>query len=222
MYYSLIGDIKNSKKMEDRIKIQDKLEKVLSGINNSFGDQIASKLTVTVGDEFQGLFFTADKVFEAVNRIELEMHPVKFRFSIGYGDVITKINKEQAIGSDGPVWWHAREGMEKLRVMHEKGIKEISNIIISGLNDKAVMEIVNSCLVLLAKIKESWTPAQREIIKYIIENYGLTSEIKQSLLAKKISLPADVVNKRLKNSNYFDYALAFEKIVNVLKNVKTV
>lgn len=218
MYYSLIADIKNSKKINNRSIFQNKLNDILDRINNSYDDSvIASKFVITTGDEFQCLFYKPDKIFEIITKIELAMYPVKLRFAIGYGKIITNINKEQAIGSDGPVWWRAREGIESLRETQEKGIKENSNIKIVGLSNKSILEIVNMCLVLIVKIKDKWTPRQRDLILKIINNNGLEYNVKQTVIAVQTGLQADVVNKRLKSSNYFDFAMAYEKIVKVIK-----
>ena len=59
-YIAIIGDIKNSKKIVDRGAIQEHLKKILDNINLKYSDCIASKFTITLGDEFQGLLTTGN------------------------------------------------------------------------------------------------------------------------------------------------------------------
>ena len=55
LYIAIIGDIKGSKKLDNRNEVQKKLTSVLDDINKKYKDDIYSKFTITLGDEFQGL-----------------------------------------------------------------------------------------------------------------------------------------------------------------------
>ena len=52
-YIAIIGDIKDSKKLNDRKKIQEKLQKVLNEVNQKYYEDISSNFMITLGDEFQ-------------------------------------------------------------------------------------------------------------------------------------------------------------------------
>lgn len=54
-YYAIIGDIKRSKKIENRCEIQEKLKKILDNVNSIYNNDISAKFLITLGDEFQGL-----------------------------------------------------------------------------------------------------------------------------------------------------------------------
>ena len=52
---ALISDIIASRKMKEREQIQEILTSILNDINIRFKGAIESNLTITLGDEFQGL-----------------------------------------------------------------------------------------------------------------------------------------------------------------------
>ena len=60
-YIAIIGDIKNSKELEDRKNIQVKLKTVLNEVNEKYKLVISAKFMITLGDEFQGLLCSAER-----------------------------------------------------------------------------------------------------------------------------------------------------------------
>ena len=100
---ALIGDIIESKKIQKRAEAQKKLLLQFNKIN-SISKTLASPYTITLGDEFQALYKKADDLFRDIWRIALLLHPERIRFSIGVGELSTKINKKQSIGMDGPAF----------------------------------------------------------------------------------------------------------------------
>ncbi|WP_394699384.1 SatD family protein, partial [uncultured Sphaerochaeta sp.] len=46
-----MGDLKNSKKLENRNKIQNQLNQILEKINIKYSADISSKFLITLGDE---------------------------------------------------------------------------------------------------------------------------------------------------------------------------
>ena len=57
---AVIGDIVKSKSIVNRGEVQEQLKTVLNDINQKFADHLASKFTLTLGDEFQAVFRTGD------------------------------------------------------------------------------------------------------------------------------------------------------------------
>ena len=87
-YVAIIGDIVDSKKLSNRNSVQQKLKQVLEDINNKFSEDIASKFTITLGDEFQGLLKNRENIMRIVCEIEMAMTPIQIRFGIGIGDIM--------------------------------------------------------------------------------------------------------------------------------------
>jgi hypothetical protein len=155
----LIGDIESSRdiKKEVREDLQQKLKNVLERINAS-GEELISPYTITLGDEFQAVYKKADYVFVHMLQILAELHPVSVRFSLAVGRIDTSINKEQAIGMDGPAFHEARSGIEKL-----KGNGFLFNIQVEqGAN--LTLKIINGSFQLMGQQMRSWNKRRLKIL----------------------------------------------------------
>jgi hypothetical protein len=113
-YLVLIGDIVSSKLISQREQTQKILSSELKRLNTE-NSHIISPYTITLGDEFQVVFSRANSVFNEALEILSALHPVKVRFSFGIGHILTQLNREQAIGMDGPAFYNARNGMDELK-----------------------------------------------------------------------------------------------------------
>ena len=130
-YYAIIGDIKRSKKIENRCEIQEKLKKILDNVNSIYNNDISAKFLITLGDEFQGLLEITAPILEIIKYIQREIYPIELRFGVGIGNVSTLINHEAAIGADGPAFYAAREMIDFLREQEKKLKKQAADIQIS-------------------------------------------------------------------------------------------
>ena len=70
-YYAIIGDIKRSKKIENRCEIQEKLKKILDNVNSIYNNDISAKFLITLGDEFQGLLEITAPILEIIKYIQI-------------------------------------------------------------------------------------------------------------------------------------------------------
>ena len=127
-YLAIIGDLKHSRDISDRYVVQEKLNKVLGEINESYSRDLSSKFTITLGDEFQGLLNCGVNTMRIISDIERRMYPVKIRFGIGIGSITTDINTEMAIGADGPGYYKAREAIEYLRIIEKRNSTQAADI----------------------------------------------------------------------------------------------
>jgi hypothetical protein len=216
MYYALIGDIVDSKAIQNRLEVQETLSNYLETINQTFHDDISANFIITLGDEFQGLLKSPTHLFEIIMKIQIIMQPYKIRFGIGMGQILTKINNKMSIGADGPAWWNARNMIIELK-QNEKGMKSISNIKISGLKNKLVLDLININLSICYSIEQKWTIDQKQIIDYIIIYYGLTDKFTQKKLADELNISTVNLNKKLKLSLFYDYMKAKAIITHLLE-----
>lgn len=113
-YLAIIGDIVDSKQLRDRAKFQTSLATTLKGISMR-NAALVSPYTITLGDEFQAVYKSADRLFLDLFTILRDLHPVQARFAIGLGELSTGINRKQALGMDGPAFHRAREGITRLK-----------------------------------------------------------------------------------------------------------
>lgn len=214
-YIAIIGDIKKSKKIEDRKFIQIKLKKVLDGINERYACDLSAKFVITLGDEFQGLLCKGENVLNIIEEVKREMYPIQVRFGIGVGEITTDINFEMAIGADGPGYYNARQAIEILKQSEQKNKTKSSDLRIEIEDDKSSVSILlNTIFSLMTVIQNNWSERQREII-WEIDKYGGS----QLECAERLCISQSSVQRSLNNGDYYAYKNAKDTVNNVLKEI---
>src|SRR5690606_12661524 len=156
---AVIADIVSSKRIKNRAEVQKKLQSAFRRINKN--SSVISPYTITLGDEFQAVYDKADFLFKDIWQIIYSVHPVKIRFSIGVGEISTRINRKQAIGMDGPAFYNARKGLEEL-----KNTGYLLNIIFEESNNT---EICRQSLYLISHFAENWKETRVKILTMLHE-----------------------------------------------------
>ncbi|MBN2853102.1 MAG: hypothetical protein JXQ23_10250 [Clostridia bacterium] len=215
-YIAVIGDIKASKKLNNRSEVQKKLKIVLDEINEKFDEDISSKFIITLGDEFQGLLNNGACIMKLTLEIERKMFPVKIRFGIGVGAITTDVNKEMSLGADGPGYYNARNAIEYLKVNEKKNQTSSADIRIeTEENNQTTTILLNTILLLLTTIKNSWSDRQREIIWDKLEHQGSQTDV-----SKRFGITQPSVQKSLFSGKYYAYKEALEIISEVLNEIR--
>lgn len=214
-YVAIIGDIRQSREIEDRKYVQIRLRKVLDCINHKYKKIISSKFTITLGDEFQGLLCRGGEVIRIIEEIQNEMYPVQIRFGIGIGEITTEINAEMAIGADGPGYYMAREAIDVIKSTEHRNAMQPSDIRIEVQEDcNSVSVLLNTIFSLMQVIKSNWSGRQREIIYEFEKNKGSQKEC-----ARQLNITQSSVQRSLANGNFYAYKSARETIITVLEEI---
>lgn len=214
-YVAIIGDIRQSRKIEDRKYVQIRLRKVLDRINHKYEKTISSKFTITLGDEFQGLLCRGGEVICIIEEIQNEMYPVQIRFGIGIGEITTDINVEMAIGADGPGYYMAREAINIIKSTEQRNAMQSSDIRIEVQEDSnSVSLLLNTIFSLMEVIKSNWSQRQREIIYEFEKNKGSQIEC-----ARQLNITQSSVQRGLVNGNFYAYKSARETVITVLEEI---
>lgn len=200
-YCAIIGDIVGSKKIKNRQEIQDHFNKVIYNTNKKYNESIASKFTITLGDEFQGLLYHPSLSLEIVEYIREEMHPVELVFGIGIGKMETTFSKEFSIGSDGPAYWYARKMVDKAK--NKKPT-------ICYFSDSPEDELINSLILFNESCIKAQTKKQQEIIKLYRQ---LGSQYK---VAEKLCITQSSVSTTLQNALFKEIESSKESIRSFL------
>ena len=216
MYYAIIGDIKNSKEIDNRYEVQNKLKKILDDINLKYKADIKANFLITLGDEFQGLLNSPVFAIEIVKYIQRELYPVKLRFGIGIGEISTEINQKAAIGADGPAFYAAREMINFLK-NEEKHLKNQAPDIQIGYYNSKTIEIdeINIMLTLIKVIEDSWTDKQRYTIWDMMLNGG-----SQEKCAKRMKTSQSTVARRLLDGKYLIYLKSLKIIEEAIDKLE--
>ena len=214
-YIAILGDIIGSKKIKDRKAVQKKLSAVLDDINKGYGEQIASRFMITLGDEFQGLLRAGTHTMEIAEKIERKMHPIEIRFGIGVGSIATDINPNLPLGADGPAYYNARKMIDEIKAAEKKKMESKLNMKIEIQDYAAISELINTVLSLNTVLKTKWTERQREVIDIYLECNGTQSDV-----AQKLGIHQSNVQKALAYSNFYTYKRALDTITKILSDIK--
>ena len=111
----VIGDIVKSRHAENRHQLQRRIAKQLSQLNRTKDHKLLSPYTLTLGDEFQAVYRQTDRLFRDFFSILHSIYPLRVRFSVGIGELNTRVNRKRAIGMDGPAFYAARSGVTEMK-----------------------------------------------------------------------------------------------------------
>lgn len=212
-YLAIIGDIKKSRQLEERKKVQVQLNDVLTQINQKYKEQIASKFLITLGDEFQGLLLNGSQALTIVEELKRKMYPIEIRFGIGVGEITTKIDREKALGADGPSYYYARNAIEQLK-KNENRSKRISADIRIEMSDESRGILLNTIFELLKALEDTWTDRQREIIQDMLQHQD-----GQKNVADRFGIYQSAVQKVMVAGNYYTYENALENVQMTLEEL---
>ena len=196
----LIGDLISSRNINTRGTTQSLLNKILKKINDQ-NKNLLSPITVTLGDEFQAVYKNLNSVFSDIAQIQYELYPVKARFSLGIGEITTRMNKKQALGMDGPAFYNARKGIEE--------IKKTNTVITIITNPEFTNPLLISALHLASHVNSKWTKNKYLILDKLIQKYSV------SQISKILKISEQAVYKNIENSS-------IKYIVEVMENVSTI
>ncbi len=210
MYFVIIGDIVDSKKIDNRSELQRRFNAILKGVNETYREEIASKFIITLGDEFQGVLRCGARLMEIIDAIEFQLYPVAVRFGIGIGEITTEINAEMAIGADGPAYYNARKMVEEIKEDEKSKMPQGFSVkLCSSLASED--ETLNTVFSLCTFMKSKWTQRQREIIfDHLL--YGDN----QRKMAQRLGITQSSVQRSLSASGYYTYKKAREYASRVL------
>lgn len=186
----LIGDLVESKKLEDkeRERYQSILTEETSRINEE-SPFLVSPLTITLGDEFQAVYKNLSAVLADSWSILAALYPVGVRFSIGIGKIYTEINKEQALGMDGPAFHAARDGIDQIK----KSGRIYSISLGSPANQPeaslSLVSLINLTLQLLSNEIKQWKRSRLQILVMLHEGESVKK------IAEEIGISESAVYK---------------------------
>ena len=215
-FAAVIGDIKDSRHLENRKEVQVHLQEILDRLNEKYKDHIVSKFLITLGDEFQGLLRSGEHILDMVNEIRMEMYPVRLRFGIGFGQITTDIKSEMALGADGPGYYRAREAVELLKEREKKNRPVLAELCLR-LDEKAQEKevLLNTVFDLMYVVESGWTERQRETIWDMLL-YGDG----QQNTARRLSISQPTVQKALAAGSYYTYENALKNAAKILGDIQ--
>ena len=211
-YVAIIGDIVSSRLLENRNEVQMTFMETMNVINKRHADVIAANFLVTLGDEFQGLLTDGEDALSIIHEVEEMMDPVELRFGIGIGGIDTDIQRDKALGADGPAYHHARSAVDTLKKQEKARPRKTGNILIVSTHDSENIRLCNIILDMMKAIESKWTPRQKEVVQTMLAKRSTQTEAAAMLKMKQPN-----VARSLSESFYETYRNGFDEISRILK-----
>lgn len=212
-YLALIGDLIDSKKIKNRKEVQIQLTNVFNKMQQIYGPHIASKFTLTVGDEFQALIVPQACVWKLIDHLSI-LSPSPFRLGLGLGSIITQIDPNLSLGADGDAYWRAREAIQ---IVHKDNWGGKSHILFKGHDDHRD-QAINSLILAGETIKASWSHVQRETFEKLVAIDIYEPDFTQNEVADRLGISAQALSKRLITGNIKIYFQLREVLGQLLED----
>lgn len=154
----IMGDLVKSEAAPSAEALHRLFNDAVNEANAAFADQLASPLTITLGDEFQGLTETLEAGMTIIRHIRWSLleRDVECRFVIGLVSLASPVNADKAWNMMGPGLAAAREKLEQ---------KRAPNAYRFSLADHPTLEnLMESLGLALTDIEADWTARQREVM----------------------------------------------------------
>lgn len=208
LYYILMADIVDSR-MQNQIGLISDFKKLVSTINTAQYDKIVSPLTITLGDEFQGIvkdLSSAIKIIIALDEFILNAQlNFKLRYVLVQGKIDTPINHKIAYEMLG-------EGLTVAREALISGKKEKNHYQIAVKNME-LSDALNSTFFVLQRIRDDWDPQKDYLIAArFIQN------IDYKEIALEVSREKSLIWKKKKSLKIEEYT-ALKNVLLYLGNL---
>ncbi|MEO9870918.1 SatD family protein [Ekhidna sp.] len=187
--FILMADIVSSHEKDSKTLMSD-FQVLVKWTNMIYGESIESPLTITLGDEFQGIVTSASKGIDIILAMEEYILEEEFDFKLRYvlneGDVETPINKEKAYEMLGPGLTDARNMLN--------GMKKENGRFLVSIN---ASEEINKMMKITQHFIDGWHPKDRSTVSGFLQghDYKALAKIQQkddsSLWRRRKSLAID-------------------------------
>lgn len=207
-YAALIGDVVASRKIGNRADFQQRLLSLIQELNVELETlYLAAPLTISAGDEVQGLFLRPKAIVYVVTRMEEELAPARLVYGTGFGMLTTNLTNN-TLHLDGPCFHRARSALELAksedRWLVARGYGGATDATLTALYD------------LMAAIRRRWTERQLVYARAIrghppspaarrpIASHGVEAQevVPQAVVANDMDVARSTVSESLKASSF--------------------
>lgn len=194
-YAILMGDIVGSEAAPSVPAVHRVFNKAVGWANQRHAPQILSPLTITLGDEFQGLVDGLENAWRVATdlRFKLMDEGVACRFVLGVASIRTRVNPERAWNMMGPGLAAARDKLND---------KSSGNAHRFSFPDDPAIELLTDAVGdSLTQIEAGWTETQTD---YLLRNR--LSRQSPAKIAKGVGVSLGAVYKVLRaaQTDYYD------------------
>ena len=139
MIYSVINmDIVHSRKIKNRIEVQNIIKNYLKSLSKKYEDKLLTPITITLGDEWQIVLKDISKSYTIITEINefLSDYDIKTYSGIGIGSISTEVYSNSS-NMDGEAFINARNA---INIAKKSGDTIKSKVNRVYLNEYSIME----------------------------------------------------------------------------------
>jgi len=164
-YFILMADIiKSSEKKAPKMMAH--FSEMVEQVNHQYAGNLLSPLTITLGDEFQGVVKGIADAISVIFKLDYLLlsatEPYKLRYVVNYGNIDTPLNPERAHRMLGPGLTEAREYLDRMK-------KEKVSVSVLGLQQSKQHKL-NLAFMLYRSLYDDWHVKDRKVAAAFIEN----------------------------------------------------
>lgn len=208
-YAVVMGDLVSSERAHPPEYLYDRFNAAINQQNTAFKASLASPLTITLGDEFQGLTIslaTALLVARAL-RFQLLSDGIECRFAIGLVEPKTPVNTDRAWNMMGP-------GLARTRKkLNEKRAQSLYRFAVT---DDALLETALEALGAgVTMIERRWTDQQRQDITALLAGASAAD------IANQRNVSVHSIYKVRASGDFDTYTMQSHAIQDILAHIDT-
>lgn len=200
--FILMADIVSSHEKDGKTLMSD-FQGLVQWTNMIYGDSIESPLTITLGDEFQGIVASASKGIDIMLAMEEyileEELDFKLRYVLNEGEVETPINKDKAYEMLGSGLTEARELLNNMKKENGRFLVSIQD------NDQ-----INKMMKITQHFIDGWHPKDRSTVSGFLQGHDYKA------MAKIESKDDSTLWRRRKSLAIDEYLLCKEVIHHLI------
>jgi hypothetical protein len=223
VYVAVIGDLVGSRTLaaKQREKLQECLRDWLDDLNGELGsERLAAPLTLTAGDEIQGLFRKPSALVRVIQELTDRMFQLEGQPHALYGAGRGALSTGRIAASpgwaetpallDGPAFHNARAALE--HAQDEGGWVRFVGF---GAPPDFVMDhVLDALFGLMSTIRESWTAKQGAL------SFRFREGMSQRALAEQMKISPSVVSEMLKASRHLQLVEGEEAARKLLRTLE--
>ena len=202
-YYILMADIIGSSGFEGQ-QLMTEFKQMITLHNKRFADKILSPLTITLGDEFQGVVADLPTCVQIIIALDeyayVKNVGFKLRYSLHYGTIDTPINHKVAHGMVGAGLTQARENITLLK-------KDRNRRFWMAIDSPVFDKILNNLFVVYQTVIDSWKSEDVMLVDAFLKF------IDYKEVAKKTKKDVSLVWRRKKSLQIHEYLCLKEAIL---------
>lgn len=204
----LMADIINSGSKNSTLLMKE-FKEIVSIINNANSKNLISPLTITLGDEFQGLANTMENaiktIFDIEEKIVGKKYDLKLRYVLLYGKIDTEINNTVAYEMLGDGLTNARKELNSLKNKDSRFQVRLN------INEIKKEQYLNKAFFIYQKFVDSWKEKDLKIVKEFLLNNDY------KIVAQNVNIDQSNAWRRKKSLNIQEYNDIKQIILFILK-----